>query len=374
MSTEDAFACFGCSDDDDDSSYVSRSQGDNRHHEMQGSELREGNNHRRLVAATMRHGLPLCNPDFEVFETKDNRGYGLRALRQYSVGDEIMREHAVIRVPNQQVAGSREEAQEKHGKAVQQAFALLSPATQAAVLSLSNSHNQGATDLEAQVGIYQTNSFMLGSGASSRYDEDYGGLFLTVSRINHSCRPNAQHYWRHDLQKTLISAVQQIEIGDEILTCYGPSDCQRTSDRRLYLEERMLFSCHCTMCLEGNDQGGDDRMDELNRLQEDMQEQLALLGIMDGDVALKANVVIDSVERCMVLLQIQGLAVASGAMKSVLRCGYQAASATSDEKLAPSYLERLLRVVGIGEGLGSPNYLEIEQMIKDLQHNDVPLG
>ena len=373
MSSEDAFACFGCSDDED-SSYAHSSHGDHHHHEMQGSELREGNNHRRLVAETMRHGLPLCNPDFEVFQTKDNRGSGLRALRQYSVGDEIMREHAVMRVPNQQVAGSREEAQEKHGKAVQHAFSLLSPETQAAVLSLSNSHNQGATDLEAQVGVYQTNSFMLGSGASSRYDEDYGGLFLTVSRINHSCRPNAQHYWRHDLQKTLISAVQQIEIGDEILTCYGPSDCQSTSDRRLYLEERMFFSCHCTMCLEGNDQGGDDRMDELNRLQQDMQEQLAMLGIMEGDIDLKANVVIDSVERCMVLLQRQGLAVASGAMKSVLRCGYQAASARSDEELAPSYLEKLLRVVGIGEGLGSPNYLEIEQMIKDLKHSDVPLG
>jgi hypothetical protein len=369
MSTEGAFSCFGSSDDDSSDSRTSHShnRNDETRDELQGSNLRERNNHRRLVAEKMRHGLPMRNPDFEVFQTTNNRGFGLRALRQYSVGDEIMREHAVMRVPNQQAAGSREEAQEKHGLAVHRAFALLSLETQAAVMTLSNNCNLGATALEMQVGVYQTNSFLLGSGDSCQYDQDYGGLFLTVARINHSCRPNAQHFWRHDLQKTLISAVQDIEIGDEILTCYGPSDCQKTADRRLYLEERMLFSCHCKMCIEGNDLGGDDRMDELNRLQEDMRDKLALLGNVDGNMEKEASAVIDLVDRCIALLRLQGLEAASGAMKSVLRCGYQASSARNtlnDEELARSYLERLLLVVGAGEGRGSPNYLEIEQMIR----------
>lgn len=127
----------------------------------------------------------------------------------------------------------------------------------------------------------------------------------------------------------------------------------------------MLFSCHCKMCTEGNDLGGDDRMDELNRLQEDMRDKLALLGNVDGNVEKEASAIIDLVDRCIVLLRRQGLEAASGAMKSVLRCGYQAASARgTDGELARSYLERLLLVVGAGEGRGSPNYLEIEQMIR----------
>lgn len=371
MSTDDAFACFGTSEsDEDDGNLATDSKNgepwsDEKQDEIQGNKLREVNNHRRLVAEAMRHGLPLCNPDFEIFETTNNRGLGLRALRQFSVGDEIMREHAVMRVPNQQAAGSLDEAQEKHAVAVQQAFTLLSPETQAAVMNLSNSYNHGATALDAPVGVYQTNSFLLGNGDASQYDQQYGGLFLTVSRINHACRPNVQHYWRQDLQKTIISAVMDIEVGDEMLTCYGPADCHNTADRRLYLQDRMMFSCHCEMCIEGNDHGGDDRMDELNRLQWDIRDQLALLGNIEVPDS-QASDVIDSVERCIELLRLQGLDTASGAMKLTLRCGYQAASArgsADDKDLALSYLERLLLVVGVGEGLGSSNYLEIEEMI-----------
>ena len=37
-------------------------------------------------------------------------------------------------------------------------------------------------------GIWQTNSIPLGSYRAS-------GIFRTVTKINHSCRPNAHHLW-----------------------------------------------------------------------------------------------------------------------------------------------------------------------------------
>ena len=374
MSVEDAYFCFGSSSSsDDDSTKCSTDSAtfktDEELKNFEGNKLRESNNHRRLVADKMRHGLPICSPDFEVFPTANGRGLGLRALRNYAVGDEIMREHAVLRVPNQQAASTREEAQEKHAIAVQQAFDLLSSETQAAVLNLSNNCSQDHTAEE--VGVYETNSFLLeSSGNAAQYDQDYGGLFLTVARINHSCCPNAQHFWRHDLQKTIIHAVQEIEMGDEILICYGPADCQITADRRSYLEERLSFACNCRMCVEGNNFAGDDRMKELSRLLHDIRDQLPLLGNGGKKIDTDAKAIIDSVERCVELLSLQNLDAASGTMKAVLRYGYQAASAwtsTGNRELERSYLDKLLEVVGTGEGLGSPNYHEVEHMLRDIE-------
>lgn len=365
MTESDAFECFGNSDDDS-LSYEDNLTGETQSGSLEGPQskgrvLREQNNQRRFVAERMRCALPIDSPDFEVFETANNRGIGVRALRKYGIGDEIMREHAVMRVPNQQVAASEEEANEKHSQAIQRAFEVLSPETQTAVLDLSNSCNSGATE----VGVYQTNSFLLGSGDDNDFDHNNSGLFLTVARINHSCRPNVLHFWRPDLQQTFIHAVHEIEIGEEMLTCYGPSECQATRQRQDYLQDRLLFLCQCNMCLEGNTNGSDDRMKAINNLQNEIKDQLALIGNMEADVDATVNHIVECVESCRRLLQDQGIGVASGTLKSILRCGYQAVCLMKedDEKLALSYLRDLHTATLVGEGKGSPNYLEIEDMM-----------
>ena len=49
-------------------------------------------------------------------------------------------------------------------------------------------------------GIWQTNSVPLGSYRVS-------GIFPTVSRINHSCRPNAHHVWCPERQKEQVQTL-----------------------------------------------------------------------------------------------------------------------------------------------------------------------
>jgi len=195
-------------------------------------------------------------------------------------------------------------------------------------------------------GIYDTNSFRLGN-------EDDGGLFLAIARINHSCRPNVNHFWREDLQKTLIFATRDIRVGEELYTTYGPSECMSTRDRREYLSDRFSFRCMCEMCVEGNARGGDDRMVEIKSLQED----IALSS--STTLATTAAAVLDSVKKSLALMNEQG--IGGGVfLKSIYHQGYDVCMAAGDDEGARSYLVRELKAVQDSEGVDSPRAIEIE--------------
>ena len=381
------------------------------------------------AAEAHRNRRPLSSPDFEVFDTVEDtgsssnnnnnnnnnnteatRGMGLRSRRKYSCGDEILREHAVMRVPNQQAASSREEAEAMHSIAVQQSFDRLSPETQQFVLKLSNSYNnnnnsdnkKADTSTEVSlaqqiVGVYQTNSFLLGGGRNSsddagetngnrrntyNFDQNNGGLFLTIARINHSCRPNANHIWRADLQMTLIFATRDIEEGEEFSITYGPSgECLDAAGRRAYLEERFSFECGCEMCEESSnpDDNGDTRMKELNSRQQEISLLLATAAATTATDTEEggggaAEEVLESVERCLTLLREQGFGTSSGAyVKQILHYGYQAClllrrdsrgcMLEESERKARSYLNQELVATRNGEGDGSPNTRKILDML-----------
>ncbi|OEU23187.1 SET domain-containing protein [Fragilariopsis cylindrus CCMP1102] len=321
--------------------------------------------------------------DFEVFDSNPNnndninendnnddninmKGKGVRVLRSYQEGDEIMREGAAIRVPGKIfTASTQEEADMIFANNIHVEFHKLSERTANAYMNLSSCHTS---------------------------DEINSGLFLTISRINHSCRPNVTHIWRPDLQKTLIQATRTIHAGEEIFTSYGPSECLSTFDRRTYLENKYSFVCDCTMCQEGNEYGGDDRMIELNTI----FDELSLFNVeesnnsngngndddKDGNES-ESDKAIKSVDRGLLLLQKQGLG--SGAfVRSFLRSGYQISlnartkkttsttGTTSNENeneiknqnLARTYLERELIAVQNSEGIGSYRGIDIERTLK----------
>jgi hypothetical protein len=298
----------------------------------------------------------VCSLDFEVFEADPesaNRGMGIRALRAFSPGDEIMREAAVLRVPSQMAASSREEADAMHVRSVQAAFDALPATKQQAVMSLSSCGQwlQADGGVRTPHGIYQTNSFLLrGQG-----DAQDGALFLAIARINHSCRPNVNHIWRWDLQKTLVFASRDIAIGDELLTTYGPSECLDTKGRREYLEESFSFKCRCEMCLEGNTIGGDDVMNQLHELHASIPDL-----VQKG----KHQVAIDNIESCVVLLQKQG--IGGGVFtKPLFKYGYQVAlMGLKDRRLARQYLVKELNAVIQSEGVGCPDAVRLDQMLR----------
>ncbi|CAJ1934017.1 unnamed protein product [Cylindrotheca closterium] len=328
--------------------------------QSQGRRLVDEANARLDAATAVKDGLlPVTSSSFEVFDTLTGAGKGLRALKVFEYGDEILREYAAMRVPNHQAAESLEEAEQLHERAVQSTFNNLHHSTQNAIIQLhscdqwmnhDDSPGRHASGVVTPLGAYQSNSYTLG-------DQKCGGLFLTTARMNHSCRPSATHIWRPDLQKTVVFATRRIEIGEEIFTTYGPPECLDTEGRRDYLREKFSFECGCEMCEEGNRFGGDDRMIEINSLQEDIS-MLAQTG--DPKIA------IDAVERCLSLLKEQSISI--GAYRQpLLHYGYQIAmDGLKDIDLAKSYLSKELAVTQQCEGPTSPKALQIQAMLDDL--------
>jgi hypothetical protein len=108
---------------------------------------------------------------------------------------------------------------------------------QRAFLSL---HNNFKGEPNPFSNIVRSNGYPLGPSS------DIGGIFPLVSRINHSCRPNAQHAWNEKVKGMLVHVVREIPSGEEITLSYlngGPS-----TQRKQILSENFRFECSCELC------------------------------------------------------------------------------------------------------------------------------
>ena len=109
--------------------------------------------------------------------------------------------------------------------------------SQRAFLSLHNNYPGQGTPLQ---NIIRSNGYPL--GASS----DVGGVFENISRINHSCLPNAVHSWNASRGQETVYAVRDINEGEEVTLSYlagGPS-----SSRKAQLKDNFGFECRCELC------------------------------------------------------------------------------------------------------------------------------
>ena len=287
---------------------------------------------------------------FEVYECSHEDGYdtgqkGVRATKSYKVGEEILREYPAMRVCTSHPASSPEEAEDKFRRAVQEAYDACSEVTQAAIMELSSCREDNTPGGEKTLhGIFSTNTYALGQGAT------YGGLFLSLSRLNHSCRPNCVHHWRPDMHCMIVHAVRDIEEGQELCTCYGPGDCRLTSERQEYLLERYNFRCLCDMCQEGSDVKNNGDKLEYERIYR-FHDNLPMLASRDSEKA------IGKVEGCLDLLQ--QLQMGEAHFVPILHFGYEIARhGLHDLDRARSYLER--EVTALEHSQGSDSYGAID--------------
>ena len=81
-----------------------------------------------------------------------------------------------------------------------------------------NLHDSKVSENEEKTvdGIWRTNNFALGQ-SGSRSDN---GLFLRISRFNHSCVPVAEFVWNEEKRLQEIRAIRTIPPGTEITICY----------------------------------------------------------------------------------------------------------------------------------------------------------
>ncbi|KAI9641403.1 hypothetical protein NHQ30_010205 [Ciborinia camelliae] len=109
--------------------------------------------------------------------------------------------------------------------------------SQRAYLSLHNNYPGQGSPL---TNIIRSNAYPLGPGSR------IGGIFATISRINHSCIPTTQHSWNETRKEFLIHAIREIQPGHEITTSYhagGPS-----RERQATLQDLFHFLCTCPLC------------------------------------------------------------------------------------------------------------------------------
>ncbi|KAG8997872.1 hypothetical protein FRB94_002922 [Tulasnella sp. JGI-2019a] len=92
------------------------------------------------------------------------------------------------------------------------------------------------------------------------------GLFETICRVNHDCRPNALYCWDEALGKEVLHALVDIPAGEEISVNYysildGPA-------RRAVLQSKFGFTCKCSCCsLPPSELGKSDKREaQLSRI------------------------------------------------------------------------------------------------------------
>lgn len=92
-------------------------------------------------------------------------------------------------------------------------------------------------------GIVKTNALPCGPNSMT------GGLYPTISLINHSCLPNAHNNWNSEAQCETIYAIRNIQAGEEITISYYSEEKDSSSDsRRAYLKDHFGFDCDCKVC------------------------------------------------------------------------------------------------------------------------------
>ena len=365
--SEDPFACFGGDDagvsteSDVNTNNTSRTNDSKVGPALQAQRLRQEAEARQAYAqiASSPTGIQPLHivkhetyaDRFEVYECSQQDGYatgqmGVKATKAYKVGEEVLREYPSMRVCTSHPASCPEEAEAKFARAVQEAYDACSDNTQAAIMDLSSCREDNGADITGRTlqGVFATNTYALGQGAT------HGGLFLTLSRLNHSCRSNCVHHWRPDLHMMVVHAVRDIDIGEELCTCYGPGDSRLTNERQEYLKERYNFDCLCDMCREGTDvqNDGDKReYDRINRFHDNLPSL----------TSLNPTRALGKVEECLELLR--QLQLGEAHFVPIYHFGYEISRhGLRDLSRARSYLER--EVVALEHSQGDDSYGAID--------------
>jgi hypothetical protein len=91
-------------------------------------------------------------------------------------------------------------------------------------------------------GIINTNSYGLGP------DGALCGVFELLSRVNHSCRPNAERCWDADREVETLYALRDIQVGQELTVLYTDVEEMTRGERQLALREGWRFDCTCECC------------------------------------------------------------------------------------------------------------------------------
>lgn len=195
---------------------------------------------------------PSPPPPFKIVPI-DQKGLGMVATTSLTRGNVILIEAPIIRT-----------VRSSSNSMAQSQFYKLSQEDKDKVLALANIHDPNIKPLR---GIMWTNSIGL------RGTDEGVGLFITASRINHSCRPNSNSSWDPETGLMTLIATRDISVGEEITSTYVKGFATH-AHRRRHLRDLLRFICSCQLCTAPHLCVSDYRITEINYIQEKREREL----------------------------------------------------------------------------------------------------
>lgn len=176
-----------------------------------------------------------------------NKGLGLIVTEKILAGELIVSEEPLVFVSYSQAVSARFSSLQKNP--LKKNFDSLVVEKREVALKLFSARGLKPGDAGFETDVFKTNSMPCGE------DERNGGaIYSTISRINHSCKPNANHFWDASQNKELIHALRDIETGEEITIFYGHHLHSNRKERQADLLQKFAFTCGCEVCsLTGQD-------------------------------------------------------------------------------------------------------------------------
>lgn len=129
--------------------------------------------------------------------------------------------------------------------------------------------------------VFRSNAFNIGHRSEGA--PYHQAVFFTISRINHSCIPNAQANFHPTLQTFNVHAIRDIEVDEEVTINYLAESGAGRKVRREALERDYGFSCDCAAC--GADVIGDRGEERRVAMSDYVKEQVA--GMVEGKIDLE---------------------------------------------------------------------------------------
>lgn len=167
------------------------------------------------------------------------RGWGAFATRKIAAGSVIAREAALFTIPKPHAL--------IEDRDIRAALSTLPPGSRQQFYSL---RDNGDAEFHYLIDAFCENCFRVPSSSSVTYDSAHRfGCYILLSRINHSCIPNAK-IPDSNIEGTSIAcfATRDIEEGEEITFCYNTDFMCRTSRDR---HRELRFVCECKACRSG---------------------------------------------------------------------------------------------------------------------------
>ncbi|KAF9522895.1 hypothetical protein CPB83DRAFT_776395 [Crepidotus variabilis] len=187
--------------------------------------------------------LPTFKPSNITLQTSPGKGLGLFSPNMVYPGEALFAEHPILVLPYAVDAGV------PLREAYDDMLSRLPAQTRQELLYFCQS--TGAHEpTSAQHLISRITPFAIPLSVPNRDSSDvemHRGVFLKMSRCNHSCGPNAVWRWDPESFSLILTAIRYINPGEEITIAYTNVSLPQ-HERRFNLRRSFGFRCACEWC------------------------------------------------------------------------------------------------------------------------------